>query len=89
VTVLDQVKTSEWSIDCRQDPLEVFMGHRNARLTVHGRRLLVRRVRVEVMPVAHVAKAMGISRQCAHRWVARRDAEGDGGVTSDQLPARP
>ena len=56
------------------------MGHRNARLTVHGRRLLVRRVRVEGMPVAHVAKAMGISRQCVHRWVARFDAEGDAGL---------
>lgn len=56
------------------------MGHRNARLTVHGRRLLVERVRFEGMPVAHVAKAMGISRQCAHRWVARFDAEGDAGL---------
>jgi len=32
------------------------------------------------MPVAHVAKAMGISRQCAHRWVARFDLEGDAGL---------
>jgi transposase InsO family protein len=32
------------------------------------------------MPVAHVAKARGISRQCAHRWVARFDAEGDAGL---------
>jgi transposase InsO family protein len=56
------------------------MGHRNARLTVHGRRLLVQRVRFEGMPVAHVAKAMGISRQCAHRWVARWDVEGDAGL---------
>ena len=56
------------------------MGHRNARLTVHGRRLLVARVRELDMPVAHVAKAMGISRQCAHRWVARFDAEGDAGL---------
>jgi len=32
------------------------------------------------MPVAHVAKAMGISRQCAHRWVARFGAEGDAGL---------
>ena len=56
------------------------MGHRNARLTVHGRRLIVQRVRFEGMPVAHVAKAMGISRQCAHRWVARLDAEGDAGL---------
>ena len=52
------------------------MSHRNARLTVHGRRLLVHRVRELGMPVSHVAKAMGISRQCAHRWVARFDAEG-------------
>jgi transposase InsO family protein len=32
------------------------------------------------MPVAHVAAAMGVSRQCAHRWVARFDAEGDAGL---------
>jgi transposase InsO family protein len=32
------------------------------------------------MPVAHVAKAMGISRQCAHRWVARYNTEGDAGL---------
>ena len=56
------------------------MGHRNARLTFHGRLLLVRRVRELEMPVAHVAKAMGISRQCAHRWVARFDAEGEAGL---------
>jgi transposase len=56
------------------------VSHRNARLTVHGRRLLVQRVRELGMPVAHVAKAMGISRQCAHRWVARFDAEGDAGL---------
>jgi transposase InsO family protein len=47
---------------------------------LHGRRLLVERVRVEGMPVAHVAKAMGLSRQCAHRWLARYDAEGDSGL---------
>lgn len=56
------------------------MSHRNARLTFHGRRLLVGRVREQGMPVAHVAKAMGISRQCAHRWVARFDAEGEAGL---------
>jgi transposase InsO family protein len=56
------------------------MGHRNARLTFHGRRLLVERVRNQGMPVAHVAKAMGISRQCAHRWLDRFDAEGLGGL---------
>ena len=56
------------------------MSHRNARLTFHGRRLLVQRVRREGMPVAHVAQAMGVSRQCAHRWVARFDAEGEAGL---------
>lgn len=56
------------------------MGHGNARLTVHGRRLVVRRVREQGWPVAHVAKAMGISRQCAHRWLARWDAEGEAGL---------
>ena len=69
------------------------MGHRNARLTVHGRRLLVRRVREQGMPVAHVAKAMGISRQCAHRWIARFDTEGDAGLEErssrpHRMPAR-
>jgi transposase InsO family protein len=56
------------------------VSHRNARLTVHGRRLLVRRVREQGMPVAHVARAMGVSRQCAHRWLARFEANGDAGL---------
>ena len=56
------------------------MGHRNARLTFHGRLLLVQRVREQQMPIAHVARAMGISRQCAHRWVARFSAEGEDGL---------
>lgn len=56
------------------------MAHRNARLNVFGRRLIVQRVRVEGWAVAHAAKAMGISRQCAHRWLARWDAEGDDGL---------
>ncbi|MCH7668128.1 MAG: IS481 family transposase [Acidobacteria bacterium] len=56
------------------------MAHRNARLTVYGRRLLVQRVRFAGMPVAHVAKAMGVSRHCAHRWVARFDSQGEAGL---------
>lgn len=55
------------------------MSHANARLTVHGRLLLVRRVR-QGRPVAHVAGELGVSRQCAHRWVARFDAEGAAGL---------
>ena len=56
------------------------MAHANARLNVRGRRLLVDRVRRQGWAVAHAAKAMGISRQCAHRWVARFDAEGEAGL---------
>ena len=56
------------------------MSHANARLTVHGRLLLVSRVREQGRPIAHVAKEMGISRQCAHRWIARFDAEGVTGL---------
>lgn len=55
------------------------MSHRNARLTAHGRRLIVERVQ-QGMPVSHVAKAMGISRQCAHKWVNRYHAEGEAGL---------
>ncbi len=42
------------------------MSHRNARLTVFGRRLLVQRV-CSGRPVAHVAAEMGISRATASR----------------------
>ena len=56
------------------------MSHRNARLTFHGRRTLVQRVRGHARPVAHVAAEMGVSRQCAHRWVARYDAHGEAGL---------
>lgn len=56
------------------------MSHANARLTFHGRCLLVERVRVDRRPVSHVAKEMGVSRQAAHRWVARFDAEGVDGL---------
>ncbi|MDF2443102.1 MAG: hypothetical protein JWR01_1305 [Subtercola sp.] len=53
------------------------MSHVNARLTIHGRILLVERV-LSGRPAAHVAKELGISRQCAYRWVRRYRA---GGVT--------
>ncbi|MEU6463115.1 IS481 family transposase [Streptomyces sp. NPDC046976] len=55
------------------------MSHRNARLTVHGRRLLVERVR-SGRPVAHVAAEMGISRPTAHKWIRRWHAEGESGL---------
>ena len=55
------------------------MFHRNARLTVHGRRLIVERHRAG-WKQAHIAAAMGISRKCVKTWVDRYDAEGDGGL---------
>ncbi len=56
------------------------MSHANARLNVHGRRLLVSRVIDDGRPVSHVAKELGVSRQCAHRWVARFRLEGEAGL---------
>ena len=55
------------------------MSHRNARLTPHGRRLIVERVQ-SGQPVSHVAKAMGVSRQCAHRWINRFNETGNDGL---------
>ncbi|MFE0649182.1 IS481 family transposase [Streptomyces sp. NPDC059534] len=62
------------------------MAHRNARLTVFGRRLLVERV-CSGRPVAHVAAEMGISRATAHKWIRRWRAEGDAGL--HDRPSRP
>jgi transposase InsO family protein len=56
------------------------VSHANARLNVHGRRLLVSRVIDDGRPVAHVAKELGVSRQCAHRWVNRYRLEGEAGL---------
>ncbi|MCC2274158.1 IS481 family transposase [Streptomyces sp. ET3-23] len=55
------------------------MSHRNARLTVFGRRLLVERV-CSGRPVAHAAAEMGISRATAHKWMRRWRAEGEAGL---------
>jgi len=56
------------------------MSHRNARLNHYGRLLLVDRVCRQGWAVSHAAKAMGISRQCAHRWVGRWRADGEAGL---------
>jgi transposase InsO family protein len=63
------------------------VSHRNARLSFHGRLLLVQRVRVQGWAIAHAAKAQGVSRQCAHRWIARFDTEGVRGL--DDRSSRP
>lgn len=56
------------------------MSHGNARLNVRGRLLLIDRVIGQGRPVAHVAAELGISRQCAHRWVGRFRQEGAAGL---------
>jgi transposase InsO family protein len=49
-------------------------------LNVLGRQLLVERVCVQGWAVSHAAKAQGVSRQCAHRWVKRFREEGEAGL---------
>lgn len=56
------------------------MSHGNARLNVRGRLLLVERVVGDRRPVSHVAAELGVSRQCAHRWVKRFRDEGAAGL---------
>ena len=55
------------------------MVHRNARLAEAGRLILVQRV-LSGRPVSHVAKELGVSRQCAHRWVSRFRQQGAAGL---------
>lgn len=57
----------------------VLVGHANARLTVHGRRLAVDRV-LAGHRVADVASQLGCSRTTIYKWVARFRAEGGGGL---------
>ena len=56
------------------------MSQCRAHLNEFGRRLLVMRVVEQGWPVAHAAKAQGVSRQCAHRWINRWRAEGEAGL---------
>lgn len=55
------------------------MSHRNARLTVHGRLLIVHRAWAG-WKQAHLAAAMGVSRRCVRRWLDRYAAEGEAGL---------
>lgn len=55
------------------------MSHSKARLAPAGRLILVQRV-LAGRPVSHVAKEMGVSRQCAHRWVSRFRQLGTAGL---------
>jgi transposase InsO family protein len=55
------------------------VSHRNARTTFHGRLLIIDRHRAG-WPQAHIAKAMGISRRCVAKWIARFESEGETGL---------
>ena len=61
------------------------MRHSNARLTVHARWLLVRRVLERHWPAVRAAEAMGVSRATACKWVRRYREEGSRGL-HDRAP---
>ena len=56
------------------------MAHARAKLTVLGRRLLVDRVEIDGWKLADAAKAMGVSRQTAYKWLRRFRDEGSAGL---------
>jgi transposase InsO family protein len=65
------------------------VAHRRAKLTVLGRRLLVDRIIVDGMAVAHAADMVGVSRQTAWKWLRRYEAEGEAGLEDrSSRPAR-
>jgi transposase InsO family protein len=57
------------------------MAHARAKLTVLGRQLLVDRVLNDGWKPADAAKAMGVSRQTAYKWLRRFGAEGVEGLS--------
>ena len=54
--------------------------HKYARLTRHGRALLVRRILEEGLRVPEAAHASGVSVRTAYKWLARYRAEGPQGL---------
>jgi transposase InsO family protein len=56
------------------------LSHANARLTVHGRLELIRRVIDLGRPVAHVVVELNVSRATGYKWLARWRAEGAPGL---------
>jgi transposase len=63
------------------------VSHRNARLTVHGRLLIVRRYQAG-WKQAHIAAAMGVSRKCVKTWIDRYQGEGKAGLETRSSPPR-
>jgi transposase InsO family protein len=63
--------------------------HQNARMTVHGRLLLIRRVRDRGWRVEAAALAAGVSVRTAYKWLARHRAGGEGALQDrSSAPAR-
>ena len=60
---------------------EVLVSHGSARLTVHGRLLIVQRHQAG-WKQAHIAAAMGVSRKCVKTWIDRYAAEGESGLVT-------
>lgn len=54
--------------------------HKNARLTVSGRVLLVRRIVTEGLRAVEVAHAQGVSVRTVYKWLNRYRAEGEEGL---------
>ena len=56
--------------------------HKNARLTFHGRLLLVHRITEEGLRPAEAAQAQGVSVRTAYKWLRRYQEEGQVGLQS-------
>jgi transposase InsO family protein len=56
------------------------MLHRNARLTVHGRRELVHRVCELGLSISQASRELGVSRQTGSKWLARFRSCGEAGL---------
>ena len=54
--------------------------HKHARLTIHGRALLVRRICEYGQRPVEAAQAMGVSARTAYKWLARYRAHGEQGL---------
>jgi len=64
--------------------------HQHARMTVHGRALLVSRVRQDGWRVVDAAQAAGVSQRTAYKWLARYKAGGERMLHDrSSAPARP
>jgi transposase len=60
--------------------VQALVAHPRAKLTVHGRRLLVQRVLWDGWTPARAAEAQGVSAATAFKWLRRWRAEGEAGL---------